>query len=430
MLDKLCRFKIYIITLLFVIVMLFEYKNSYCSTLNDSDLYCHSDIAMDIDSGSILYGKNDEEKIYPASTTKILTAILTIENLDLNKQITVSNYAVNATPYGSSVMGVKVGEIFTVKDLLYGLMLPSGNDAAIVLAEAVSGDVDEFVNLMNLKLKELKLEKTHFVNPHGFHEDEHYSTAKDMANLLRYCLQNETFKKIISTLEYEIPPTNITPTTRKLRNTSRICDPLYTNIFYQYILGGKTGYTIEANGTFVGYGSKDDKNIIVCAFNGSQNINGNQGRFLDSRTLAQYCFDNYEKKMLIDSSNYHIKIQDKKNKKNYIIGLNDDAIGLVKNDDSLYYDTTLTYNLDTLYLLSTTDETSKNTSIVGTVTIYNIENKKINSFPLYYLESEDIVQIYSLKIEYLFIIIIIVLLLLILLVYSSNKGNSKKRKRY
>ena len=166
-------------------------------------------------------------------------------------------------------MGVKAEEIFTIEQLLYGLLLPSGNDAAIVLAEAVSGNVDDFVVLMNEKLKELGCNNTHFTNPHGFHDDNHYSTTYDMAKLFRYCLNNEVFRQIISTKEYIIPPTNKSPEETKLINTNRMLDERYTASYYEYMIGGKTGYTEEARGTFIGFCKKDNITIIIGAFNGS-----------------------------------------------------------------------------------------------------------------------------------------------------------------
>lgn len=423
--DK-CKFRnIFVIIIAFSIVI-FKGNNILGSTLTDEELFCASDIAMDMDTGTILYGKNHTSKIYPASTTKILTAILTIENIDLKKSITVSQNAYNSTPYGSSVMGVKAGETFTVEELLYGLMLPSGNDAAIVLAEAVSGSVDNFVYLMNMKLKELNLNDTHFVNPHGFHDDNHYSTATDMANLLKYCLQNDTFKKIISTLEYTIGPTNLTKEPRTLRNTNRICDPLYTNIYYEYILGGKTGYTIEANGTFVGYGSKDDKNIILCTFNGSQNINGNQGRFLDATKLAKYCFDNFKKETIIKADDYTFKLYDKDNNKYYIIGINEDFTTLINHNEITHINTELLTNFDTLDILSSSEETSINNSNIGFLKIYNSNNKIINTLNLKYLGSGYYTNSFVIKENYTYSILLVFIILIAMIFVTMYTSRNEK----
>lgn len=420
MIKKLFELKMLLLLTLFFLFMLMN--NSLASALTDDDLYCKNDILMDLDSGNILYGKNIDERIYPASTTKILTAILTIENLDLKDKIIVSQEAYNLIPYESSVMGVKPGEIYTAEDLLYGLMLPSGNDAAIVLAEKISGNVDNFVILMNEKLKGLGLNNTHFKNPHGYHDNNHYSTAIDMANLFRYCMQNETFKKIISTLEYEIPPTNLTKESRILRNTNRISDPTYTNIYYEYILGGKTGYTIEANGTFVGYGSKDGKNIIICTFNGAQNINGNQARFIDTKTLAEYAFANFEEKEILKASNFKLKLYDSAFSRNYIIGLNDNLYGLYNIRETFIIDYNLNINFNTLSILSYSEETSINNSKVGKLNIYDKNKNLINSIDLVYLGSE-LNLIKNKKIILYFIPSISIILLIFLILVSSKKSN-------
>ena len=151
MIIKLLKSRICIIVL-FIWILFF--KNNICaSILSYEELYCKNDMVMDLDSGNILYAKNENEKIYPASTTKILTAILALENLNLSDIVIVSQNSYNLIPYESSVMGVKVGEIYTVEDLLYGLMLPSGNDAAIVLAEKISGNVDDFVTAENGRIQ-------------------------------------------------------------------------------------------------------------------------------------------------------------------------------------------------------------------------------------------------------------------------------------
>lgn len=419
MIKKLFSNKIIIICMYLYILIICN--NVFASNLSDENLFCNNAILMDLDSGNVLYGKNEDDKIFPASTTKILTAILALENLNLNDKITVSQNAVNMIPIESSVMGVKAGEIYTVEDLLYGLMLPSGNDAAIVLAESISGSVDKFVILMNNKLDELGLENTHFSNPHGYHDDNHYSTATDMANLLKYCLQNETFKKIISTLEYEIKPTNLTKQSRVLRSTSRICDPNYTNMYYEYILGGKTGYTLEANGTFVGYGSKDDKNIIVCVFNGSQDINGNQARFLDTKKLANYCFENFEKKELLDISNYTFKIYDKINMRYYLIGLNDKLEGLFKNDETIFINYDLNIDFDTLSILSYSEETSINNTLVGNLNILDKNGEIINSANLVYLGSQTYILPTSEYTIYILPVTVIILLILLLFISRKNK---------
>lgn len=273
------RFVFNICIIIFFIIICFELFNSTINAENvttkenelQSHLYCNNDIIMDLESGNIIFEKNAHTKVYPASTTKVLTAILAIENLNIDDTVVVSKNAVYSTPIGSSIMYLKPEEVISIKNLLYGLLLQSGNDAANALAEVVSGNIPDFINLMNSKLEEIGCKDTHFTNAHGFHDNDHYTTVFDMAKLFRYAVQNETFKEIIATKEITIPKTNKTEE-RTYKNTNKMFNPKYTDMYYEYVIGGKTGYTEKARGTFVGYGKKDDKTVIVCAFDGSQNI--------------------------------------------------------------------------------------------------------------------------------------------------------------
>lgn len=348
-------------------------------------LYCDHDIIVDAQSGAMLYGKNETEKLYPASTTKILTAILTLEHLDLDMPVTVTQKMVNDIPIGSSVMGVKAGEIFTVEQLLYGLLLPSGNDAAIVLAEAVSKDIDTFVALMNTKAKELGCSNTHFTNPHGFHDDNHYTTAADMAKIFQYCLKNDTFKEMISAKSFPLPSTNKTEETRTLYNTNRMTDKNYPTMYYPYIMGGKTGYTIEARGTFIGYAKKDDKTVIVGCFNGSQKLLNSEARFLDAKALCEYVFDNFQDTKVLNQKTYSFKISDDKKHNTYTVGVNQDAYQLLKDKHPLIqYHITVDFKaLDSLGIKGELTETEKKASI-GSIELAVHDNgtTTLSSYPL------------------------------------------------
>lgn len=305
------------------------------------NIYSNDVIAIDAESGNILYNKNGTSKVYPASTTKILTAIIAIEHLNLDDSIVCSKNAIYSTPFESSSMYLRVGEVVTVKELLYGLLLQSGNDAANVLAEAVSGNIDDFVKLMNEKLKEIGCTQTNFVNTHGFHDKDHYTTPYDMAKIMQYAIKNKTFKEFIETKSTEIKETNKTPEIRYYSNTNKLISSK-SEYYYEYCLGGKTGYTEEARGTFVGYGEKDGKKVIVATFDASQNISGKQGRFLDSITLFNYCFSNYDKNIVVRKDDFKFTIRDEKNSKIYTISLPNDVYALYKKSE---LNTKYTFNL-------------------------------------------------------------------------------------
>lgn len=290
-------------------------------------------IAMDADSSLVLYNKDINKKIYPASTTKILTAILAIENLDLNKNVIVTKTAINI-PWDSSSVYLKEGEIISVNDLLYCLLLNSGNDAANVLAEAVSGDIQSFVKLMNTKVKEIGCTNTNFTNSHGYSDNNHYTTALDMAKIFNYCIKNETFTKIISTKSYIVEKTNKTSSKRYLNNTNRLIlqkeDSIHAR-FYEYCIGGKTGYTDEAGRTLITFAKKDNKTVIVAVFgassNGSQDV-----RYTDAINLFEYSFNNFSKQIIAKSENYNFNYINTDKRLNYSIGLEQDLEVLLKNN--------------------------------------------------------------------------------------------------
>ncbi|WP_394232828.1 D-alanyl-D-alanine carboxypeptidase family protein [Niallia oryzisoli] len=224
-----------------------------------------SAVLMEQQSGRVLYEKKAHQVRRIASITKIMTAILAIESGKLNETATVSEKAVRAE--GSSIY-LKPGEKIKLEDLVYGLMLRSGNDSAVAIAEHVGGSLDGFVYLMNQKAAEIGMENTHFSNPHGLddHED-HYSTAYDMALLTRYAMMNDTYKKISGTKVHRAPnPTENWD--RVWKNKNRLLTELY-----EYTTGGKTGYTKRAKRTLVSTASKDGLDLIAVTLNGPDDWN-------------------------------------------------------------------------------------------------------------------------------------------------------------
>lgn len=328
--------KLFKITLSILLFLFFILSFNICfantETNENLTLYCNSTLLMDAESGNVLFEKNGYSKIYPASTTKILTAILALDNLSLDEKVIVSQKVVDLIPSDSSVMGVKSGELFSVENLLYGLLLPSGNDAALVLAEAVSGNIDDFVILMNKKAKEIGCLNTHFTNPHGYFDENHYTTAYDMALILKYAMNYDKFKTISETKIWELPVSNKTDHVRILKNTNRLLDENHSS-FYQYALGGKTGYTIESRGTYIGYAKMNEKLIITACFDGSQNINGKNARFLDSITLSDYAFKNFNKEKIINKNTFKFIFLDENILKKYQISLKDDIYSLTQTNN-------------------------------------------------------------------------------------------------
>ena len=265
-----------------------------------SAISAESYAVMDYDTGRILNSKNGEKEKLIASTTKIMTSIIAIENKDLNTIRKVGDEVLKA--YGSAIY-INLGEEITLKDLLYGLMLRSGNDAAIEIAYHVSGNMENFVNKMNDKAYELGMSHTHFVNNHGLEEQDgsaNTSTAIDMAILMRYALQNETFREIIKTKTYTAKTTG---KTYVWQNKNKLLKT------YPYNIGGKTGYTEKAKRTLVTASQKENKTCIVVTLN-----DGND--FEDHKTLCENVFTTYDRILLLDKDNI---VLDSENPEKYYI---------------------------------------------------------------------------------------------------------------
>lgn len=211
--------------------------------------------------------KNADERCYPASTTKILTCIIALENGDLDDAVAISENAVNLSR-ANSKMGAKAGEKYTLRDLLYGLMLPSGNDAAIAIAEYFGGSVSGFAKIMNAKAEELGMKASHFVSPNGLHDDDHYTTARDMAVLTAYAMHNEIFREITATVSYTVTelsgerePYEVLTTNRCLRDS--VNDKFTPKSYlYEYCVGGKTGSTNAAGRCYISVADKDGLELI------------------------------------------------------------------------------------------------------------------------------------------------------------------------
>ena len=229
-----------------------------------------------------------DEAHYPASITKIMTTLLALENGNLSDMVTFSDDAINNTE-GSGIAR-DYGEQMTLEQCLYGVMLESANECAYAVAEHVGGTVENFVDMMNAKAKELGCTNTHFANPHGLQDENHYTTAHDMALIAQAAYQNETFRIIIGTKMYTIPPTNKHAEETVIRN-HMLCTYHNANrkYLYPYCVGGKTGYTATANSTLVTYAEKDGMTLICVVMN-TQSPN----QFIDTVNLFDYAFDNFQ----------------------------------------------------------------------------------------------------------------------------------------
>lgn len=248
-------------------------------------------IAMDLDTNRVLYAKDINDAHLIASITKIMTAIIALELGDLEEEVTANKTILQA--YGSAIY-VEVGETLKLKDLLYGLMLRSGNDAALMIAEYIGSNVNNFVSLMNSKAAEIGMKNTTFINPHGLEEKDgsgNTSTAYDMALLTSYAIKNESFKEIFGTKNYTCQSS-----TKSYSWTNK--NKLLTS--YEYTTGGKTGFTEKARRTLVSTASKDNKNIVVVSLNDPDD-------WQDHKTLYNNIFNSYKNELIIDKNNFIVE---------------------------------------------------------------------------------------------------------------------------
>ena len=288
--------KIFILSF-FIITILFTNLNIVYAANNDADapeITSGAAILIDNKTNRILYDKNASERMFPASTTKIMTAILVLENCELNEIVTASYDALMNIPEGYVTAEIQGEEQFTVEQLLEMLLVLSANDAANVLAEYVGGSIESFVSMMNTKANELELTDTHFTNPYGLQEDNHYTTAYDLAKIMQYCIQNDDFRRIAGSVSCSIPATNKSGV-RSYTSTNQLILPDSPN-YYSYVTVGKTGFTTEAGRCLVSCAYKNDIELTCVILGGTLSSDGISSRFIDSITLYEYGFNHFSLK--------------------------------------------------------------------------------------------------------------------------------------
>ena len=251
-------------------------------------------ILVNAETGEIIHAENEKEKKFPASTTKIMTALLALEKCSLSDVVTMQDEDFTDVKNGASNAGLKVGEKITVENLLYCLLLPSGNEAANALARVTGGYVDEFVQMMNDRAKELGCVNTHFANPNGLHDDNHYSCAYDLYLIAQQAMKNSTFATIVNTAQKKLPATNMN-VERIIYTTNQLILSSYSSIYYDNCYGIKTGHTSQAGYCLVSYAKQSGYtyySVILGAKAGSEYA----GSFTETKRLFEWAFDNFRLK--------------------------------------------------------------------------------------------------------------------------------------
>lgn len=255
-----------------------------------ADIASDTGILMDADTGTVLFDKGGDQQRYPASITKIMTLLVAVENSSMDDQVTFTETGVRNVTADSSNINSKAGEVMTMRDCLHALIIKSANDVAAQIAEHVGGTEQKFIDMMNQRAAEIGCTNTHFTNSSGLPDDNHYSSARDMALIFREGLKNEAFKSVIGDADYTIKPTNMTSEKRVMHTHHPMFAP-ESDIYYQGCIGGKTGFTNLAAHTLVTAVEQNDTTYIAVVMHGVELSTC----CLDSKALFDYGFQNFTK---------------------------------------------------------------------------------------------------------------------------------------
>lgn len=280
------RFACMLFSVIFICMLCFP---ALAAWPEECSIQAESGILMDADSSAVLYGKNIHNAYYPASITKILTALVVLENSpDLSEIVTFSSNAVYNVEEGSSNAGLSPGDQLSIQDCLYALLLKSANEAANALAEHIAGSIPRFVDMMNAKAEQLGCVDSHFANPSGLNDPEHYTSAYDMALIAKAAFSNPTLTEIASSTYYDLPPLKQYPEGQTVYIGHKMLKKNFSS-YYPYAVAGKTGYTSLAGNTLVTYAEKDGMRLVAVILKGN-----NPYHYSDTKTLFDYGFQNFK----------------------------------------------------------------------------------------------------------------------------------------
>lgn len=413
----------FLLTLLITFLPVFN-TNNLSFADSEPNLTAEYAVLMDYETGQVLYNKNGHSKLYPASTTKAWTAYVVLKHVnDLNQVVEIKDLPI----VDGSSMYLKEGEAFTVKELLDALLIHSSNDVAMVLAKYVGGSVENFVNMMNDEAKSIGAENTHFNNPHGLPDENHYTTAYDMALMARKAMDNKIFRDIVNTKSVKYPATEAYPYERYFENTNQFLTSRSKmnykgqeiDIKYDVVDGIKTGYTDAAGKCLLSTGVKNNIRVISAVFKSTVD-----DLYLDSRTLLDYGFDNFYVKEIVDKDDF---IKNKKvflSKEKKLIYQPETNYSVALSNNSNAGDYSIKTKLDNIKL------PIKEGDKVGTLEVY--KNKKLEK-SIDLVAKNDVTSIFAFfkenKLLYNVLKIILLIVLLVFIVFIIRKVKRKKKKK-
>lgn len=296
-------------------------------------------ILYEVTSGELVYEKNGKQKAYPASTTKIMTALLALENCEMDEPVTVTRAALNTVSPGSSIAGLQNGEVLSMYEMLECLLVASGNDAASVIAAHIGGTVAQFVEMMNERSRELGCTSTHYTNPSGLHDEEHYTTAEDLLKVTVEAMKHPEFVEIVGSAQVTIPGTNKVDHPRYFNNTNQLISQAVTSVnLYSKATGIKTGHTTPAGYCLVSSAENGDLSYIAVVLGGY--IDENTGRnysYVDSINLFLWGFSDFKYRTIVSTSDLvkELEVDLAKEKDFVILRAAEDVTAFLHEDDDI-----------------------------------------------------------------------------------------------
>ena len=347
-------------------------------------LSADSAVVMDVESGTILYKKNMNRKQYPASITKIMTTLVTLENASLNETVTYSKAAVTNLEYGASNAGVVPGEKISMEDSLYLIMLQSANEVCNGVAEHVAGSIDKFADMMNERAKSLGCTGTHFANPNGLWQEDHYTTAHDMALIAREAYQNPTFAKITGTKRYNVADTNkIKNRPTYVNHHGMLVASKFPQYLYEYCVGGKTGFTQKCRYTLVTYAKKNGMTLVSVVMRADSPWDASN-EYTDSLKLLNYGFENYKRHSIQDDTVKDVNSKNLFTKFTTYFDKNTSALSIDENADVILpKDVGLDQTTKNVEFYEVAKESENGKKIIGKIS-YTYNNQEVGGTNIYY----------------------------------------------
>lgn len=416
-----------LVAFLLTFVTFFSSVNTSFANNNEPSITAEYAVLMDYETGKVLYDKNSSKKIFPASTTKVWTAYVVLKHVsDLNQVVKIENMP---AVEGSS-MYLKDGESFTIKELLDSLLVHSSNDVAVVLANYVSGSVEKFAELMNSEAKAIGAENTYFNNPHGLPDENHYTTAYDMALMAREAMNNKTFRDIVKTKYIKYGATDAYPYERYFVNSNKFLNSTEkinykgkdVDIKYDIVDGIKTGFTNDAGKCLLASAMKDNMRVISAVFKSSGN-----NLYLDSRTLIDYGLDNFKSSTIVNKSDFIDSLDVKFTKQGKLVyePLHSYKVVLSRDSNKDEYKTNV--KLDKI------DLPIKKGDKVGTLEVYKgsdleanidlVATDNLNSIFSFITENKTLLN--TIKIILIFLVFLLIIILLLIIRKKIRKRNRK-----